>query len=251
MNPSRPFILRARGRTTRSRPGTGPGGLPFALGSGTGALPSELLERRPDIAAAERRVAVANAQVGVATAGFFPRLLLSAGAGWQGSGLAGLFSVSSQVWSLGATLAETLFDAGKRRANVDQARAAYDASVAVYRQTVLTSFQRVEDDLATLRLLAVESRQQAAATAAAARALVLPRNRYLGGVTTFLEVVTAAGAALSNERAAVQLQVRRMTATVDLMHAFGGGWEEAAPAPASPVVDSGRPWNGFRAVPEL
>jgi NodT family efflux transporter outer membrane factor (OMF) lipoprotein len=187
-------------------------------------LPSELLERRPDIAAAERRTAAANAQIGVATSAFFPRLLLAASGGYETSRLADWFSLPSRFWSIGPALVATLFDGGKRRAGIEQAEASYDAAVAVYRLDVLTSFQDVEDSLATLRILAEEAAQQAAAVAAAERALTIARNRYLAGTTTYLEVVTAQIIALSNERTAVEIQTRRMTAAVNLIKALGGGW---------------------------
>jgi NodT family efflux transporter outer membrane factor (OMF) lipoprotein len=187
-------------------------------------LPSELLERRPDIAAAERRAAAANAQIGIATAAFFPRLLLAATGGYESSKLADWFSLPSRFWSIGPSLVATIFDGGKRRSEVEQARASYDAAVAVYRLDVLTSFQQVEDNLATLRILAEEAAQQAAAVAAAERSLTIARNRYLAGTTTYLEVVTAQTIALSNQRAAVDIQTRRMTAAVNLIKALGGGW---------------------------
>ncbi len=187
-------------------------------------LPSDLLERRPDIAAAERRVAAANAQVGVATAAYFPTLTLAASGGYQASALADFFSLPNRFWSLGPALFETLFDGGKRRAASEQAWASYDATVAVYRENVLTAFQEVEDNLATLRILADEATQQAAAVAAAERLLTLAKNRYQGGITTYLEVVTAQSAALANERTAVELQTRRLVASVNLVKALGGGW---------------------------
>ncbi len=187
-------------------------------------MPSELLERRPDIAAAERRAAAANAQVGVATAAFFPSLLLAATGGYGSSKLADWFSLPSRFWSIGPAIVATIFDGGKRRAGVEQAEAAWDAAVAVYRLDVLTSFQEVEDNLATLRILADEATQQAVAVAAAERSLTIARNRYLAGTTTYLEVVTAQATALSNERGAVDLQTRRMTAAVNLIKALGGGW---------------------------
>ncbi|HEX5854173.1 MAG TPA: efflux transporter outer membrane subunit [Thermoanaerobaculia bacterium] len=187
-------------------------------------MPSELLERRPDIAAAERRAAAANAQIGVATSAFFPSLLLSATGGYQSSKLADWFSLPSRFWSIGPALVTTIFDGGKRRAGVEQAQASYDAAVAVYRLDVLTSFQQVEDNLATLRILAEEATQQAAAVTAAERSLAIARNRYLAGTTTYLEVVTAQAIALSNERTAVDIQTRRMTAAVNLIKALGGGW---------------------------
>jgi len=187
-------------------------------------LPSELLERRPDIAAAERRVAVANAQIGVARAAYFPTFTLSASGGYQSSTLSSLFSLPNRFWSLGPALVETLFDGGKRRAQNEQALASYDANVAVYRQDVLTAFEEVEDNLAALRILAEEATQQAVAVAAAERSLAMARNRYEGGITIYLEVVTAQNIALANERTSVDLLTRRMTASVNLVKALGGGW---------------------------
>jgi NodT family efflux transporter outer membrane factor (OMF) lipoprotein len=187
-------------------------------------LPSELLERRPDIAAAERRVAAANAQIGVARAAYFPTLTLSALGGYQNSTLSNLFSLPNRFWSVGPALLETLFDAGRRRAQNEQALASYDATVAVYRQDVLTAFEEVEDNLAALRILAEEETQQADAVTAAERSLALARNRYEGGITIYLEVVTAQTIALANERTAVDLLTRRMTASVNLVKALGGGW---------------------------
>jgi len=188
------------------------------------ALPSELLERRPDIAAAERRVAAANAEIGVATAAYFPSLGLSASAGFQSSTLASLFSLPNRFWSLGPSLLATVFDGGRRRAGVAQAEANYDATVAAYRESVLTAFQGVEDNLAAVRILADEATQQAAAVAAAERSLALTRNRYQAGIATYLEVITAQNAAFNNQRAAVDLRVRQMTASVNLIRALGGGW---------------------------
>lgn len=190
-------------------------------------LPSQLLERRPDVAAAERRVAAANAQVGMATAAFFPRVLLSASAGFENGSIAGLFSAPNLFWSIGSTVVQTLFDGGKRRAITEEARAAYDASVAAYRSQALTAFGEVEDELATLRVLSREAREQAVAVAAAERSLTLAQNRYRGGITTYLEVVTAQGAALANERTAVDLLTRRMIASVRLAQALGGGWRNS------------------------
>ena len=208
-------------------------------------VPSELLERRPDIAASERRVASANAQIGVATAAFFPNLLLAASGGYSGSTLANWFTLPNRFWSIGPSLVATLLDGGKRRAVTEQARAFHEASVAVYRLDVLTAFQDVEDNLAALRILAEEASQQAVAIVAAEKALTIARNRYLAGTTTYLEVVTAQATALSNERVAVQIQVRRLTAAVNLIKALGGGWNssdlpyggvtaEAAPAGTVP-----------------
>jgi len=196
-------------------------------------LPSGLLERRPDIASAERRVASANAQIGVAQAAFFPSLLINATGGWSGGTLSKFFSAPNLFWSLGAALAQTIFEGGKRIANKDQAIAGYEASVAVYRQTVLTSLQDVEDNLAALRILAEESGQQARAVSAAQRAVQMAQSRYEGGVTTYLEVVTAQAAALTNERTAVDLATRRMTSSVGLIKALGGGWNaDELPTPS-------------------
>jgi NodT family efflux transporter outer membrane factor (OMF) lipoprotein len=203
------------------------------------ALPSELLERRPDVAAAERRVASANAQVGVAAAGFFPRVLLDASAGWQSGTLAGLFSLPNRFWSIGPSVVETLSSGGKRRAALDQARASYDAAVAQYRQSVLGALQEVEDSLATTRILAQEAEQQAVAVAASERLLSLARTRYQGGITTFLEVVLAQNAALANQQAAVDLLTRRMTASVDLVRALGAGWHASALPVANAVLSRG------------
>ena len=199
-------------------------------------LPSELIERRPDVAAAERRVASANAQVGVATAAFFPRLLLDVTAGWESGKLSGLFSLPNRIWSIGPSLVETIFAGGKRRAGVEQARASHDAAVADYRQSVLAALQEVEDDLAATRVLEEEARQEEVAVAASDRLLTLARTRYDGGITTYLEVVVAEATALTNRRAAVDLLTRRMTASVDLVKALGGGWDASTLPSAGEVL---------------
>ena len=199
-------------------------------------LPAELLERRPDIAAAERRVAAANAQVGVATAAFFPRLLLAASAGLQTTSLGSLFSAPSRFWSLGPSLLQTLFDGGRRRASADQARASYDASVATYRQSALGAFQEVEDGLAAQRILGTEAAQQGAATAAADRLVTIARSRYRGGITSYLEVSIAETVALNNRRAGVQVLTRRLTNGVALVKALGGGWDAASLPPTDAVL---------------
>jgi NodT family efflux transporter outer membrane factor (OMF) lipoprotein len=201
-------------------------------------LPAELLERRPDIAAAERRVAAANAQVGVATAAFFPRLLLAASAGLQSTSLGSLFSAPSRFWSLGPSLVQTLFSGGKRHAAVEQARASYDAAVAGYRQSALGAFQEVEDGLAAQRILGTEAAQQGAATAAADRLVTIARSRYRGGVTSYLEVSIAETVALNNRRAGVQVLTRRLTNGVALVKALGGGWDAASLPPANAVLAS-------------
>src|SRR6266436_5550399 len=188
-------------------------------------LPSQLLERRPDIAAAERRVAAANAQIGVARAAFFPSLTLSAAAGFQSSMLGHLVSWPSRFWSIGPAFAETLFDAGRRGAVTQQAEATYDFTVATYRQDVLLAFGEVEDNLAALRILADEARLEDTAIEAAQRSVDLALNRYRGGVTTYLEVITAQNALLANQTTAIGIRVRRMTASVLLVKALGGGWD--------------------------
>jgi NodT family efflux transporter outer membrane factor (OMF) lipoprotein len=188
-------------------------------------LPSDLLERRPDIAGAERRMAAANAQIGVTRAAYFPSLVLTGSGGFESSSITTWLSGPSGFLSAGASAAVTAFDVGRRRAASEQARAAYDQSVANYRQTVLVSFQEVEDHLAALRILDEEARRQQEAVAAAERSLNLSLNRYRGGVTTYLEVTTAQGIALNNERTAVQILARRMTASVLLIQALGGTWD--------------------------
>jgi NodT family efflux transporter outer membrane factor (OMF) lipoprotein len=189
-------------------------------------LPSELLERRPDIASAERDVAAANAQIGIAQAAFYPTVTLRSIVGLESSSLTNLFSWPSALWSFGASVVEIAFDGGRRQALTEQARAAYDATVATYRQTVLTAFQGVEDALSTLRILEEEAEQQAKAVQAAEAALLLAINRYKGGITTYLEVVVVQSAALTAERAALDLLTRRMTATVLLIKALGGMWRD-------------------------
>jgi NodT family efflux transporter outer membrane factor (OMF) lipoprotein len=178
-------------------------------------------------------MAAANAQIGIAQAAFYPTITLSAAVGLESSNLSNLFSLSSVLWSLGASLVEIVFDGGRRQALTDQARAAYDATVATYRQTVLTAFQNVEDNLSALRILEEEAQQQARAVEAAEAVLLLSLNRYKGGVTTYLEVIIAQSAALPAERTAIDLLTRRMTATVLLIKALGGLWE------ASPTAAQG------------
>lgn len=191
-------------------------------------LPSALLQRRPDIAAAERRVAAANADVGVAQAGFYPSFTLTGQYGLTSSNLADLFSPSAAAWSLGLSLAQTLFDAGATRARVDQQRAAWEQTVAQYRQTVLAAFQDVEDQLAALRTLERQLVLRQAASAAADQTEQQVLNRYRAGQVGFTEVVTAQVSALSARRSVLQLIVQRQTATVALIQALGGGWQAAA-----------------------
>ncbi len=188
-------------------------------------VPSDLLQRRPDIAAAERRMAAANAEIGLAKTAYYPTLTLSAAAGLEGSSITNWFAWPSRFFAVGPTLLETLYDACRRHAFTDQAWAAYDANVASYRQNVLTAFQEVEDNLAGLRILDAESKKQRQAVQSAELSLALSTTRYKGGLVTYLEVITAQSAALSNERAAVDLLTRRMTSSVLLIKALGGGWD--------------------------
>jgi len=189
------------------------------------AVPSALLERRPDVAAAERRAAAANAQIGVAVAAYYPNLTLSATAGLQSGALGTLLQLPSLFWSLGASAFELIFDAGRRHALSDQARHLYEAQVATYRQSVLTAFQEVEDNLSALRVLQEEADAQSAAVEAARQSLALSNKRYKGGVTTYLEVLTAQTIQLSNERSQADLATRRLLASVQLIRALGGGWQ--------------------------
>ena len=198
---------------------------PFKVPSIPVGMPSSLLERRPDVAAAERSMAAANAQVGVARAALFPALTLSASAGLQNSSLAHLFSLPSRVWSIGPAIAATLFDAGLRRAQTEQAIAQFDANVANYRQTVLTAFQEVEDNLVALRLLEQEADVQQEAVAGAERVVQITLNQYRAGTVSFLNVVTAQNTAYSNRRTALDIQRRRFVAAAGLVKALGGGWE--------------------------
>jgi NodT family efflux transporter outer membrane factor (OMF) lipoprotein len=189
------------------------------------ALPAQLLERRPDIAAAERRMAAGNEQIGIAQTAYYPTLNLAAAAGLEGSSVLNWFNWPSRFWAVGPGMSETLFDGGRRRATTESARARYDASVANYRQTVLTSFQQVEDNLVVLRVLSTESTQQHEATTSAEDSLRLFQNRYAGGVDTYLQVVTSQTIALANERNDIDLMRRRLEANVLLIKAVGGGWE--------------------------
>jgi NodT family efflux transporter outer membrane factor (OMF) lipoprotein len=188
-------------------------------------VPSQLLERRPDVAAAERRVAEANAQIGVARAAYFPTITLSGSAGYQSSSLGNLVSGPSLFWSVGSTLAQTLFDGGKRRAVTEQARAIYQGTVANYRQTVLTAFQEVEDNLSTLRILSQELQQQNIAVESSQRYLTLANDRYKSGIESYLNVITAQTVLLGNQQSAMNLRMQQMTASVQLIKALGGGWD--------------------------
>jgi NodT family efflux transporter outer membrane factor (OMF) lipoprotein len=191
-------------------------------------LPAQLLERRPDIAAAERRMAAANANIGVARSAYFPVLNLDVAGGFNSAMITTLIQGPSSFWSVGAAAVETIFEGGQRRATSEQARAAYDQTVASYRQTVLTAIQEVEDNLAALRILEQEAGTQRGAVEAAEHSLALSNTRYRGGVTSYLEVTTAQSTALIDERIAVQIQGRRMTACVLLIKALGGGWDSSS-----------------------
>jgi NodT family efflux transporter outer membrane factor (OMF) lipoprotein len=191
-------------------------------------LPSELLERRPDIAAAERLMASANAQIGVAKSAYYPLLNLAAAGGFESGSITTLLTGPSIFWSVGPSAIFTLFDVGRRRAASDQAIAAYDQAVANYRQTVLTGFQQVEDNVAALHILEHEAQVQNAAVDAAEKYLVLANTRYAGGVTSYLEVTTAQSAALSDEVTAVNILGRRMVDAVLLVQALGGGWDSSS-----------------------
>jgi NodT family efflux transporter outer membrane factor (OMF) lipoprotein len=188
-------------------------------------IPSTLLERRPDIAAAERQVAAANEQIGIAKAAFYPSLSFSAGAGLETTIIGDLFTWPSRFWSVGPQLAETLFEAGKRRAQVKLTEAAYDATVANYRQTVLTAFQQVEDSLAQLRILSEEGVIADRAVKSAQQSLDISTAQYRGGLANYLQVITAQTSLLQNQRSVVDILTRRMAASVSLIQALGGGWD--------------------------
>lgn len=188
------------------------------------ALPSALLERRPDIAAAERQVAAANARIGVARAAFFPALTLSADAGWRAAQFGDLLSAPTRFWTLGAAFAQVLFDGGARAAIEEQALAAYDNQAALYRSTVLAAFQEVEDSLAAIDVLQREIRFQEEAVVAARQSVEMTVNRYKAGTASYLEVITVQTIALTNERTLVTLRGRRLAAAVLLVRALGGGW---------------------------
>jgi NodT family efflux transporter outer membrane factor (OMF) lipoprotein len=214
-------LLTGQPASTFSLPAAPSGEKPPAIPVG---LPSQLLERRPDIAAAERRVAEANADIGVTKAAFFPSLVLGATGGFESTSIASWFTWPARFFSLGPTLGQTLFDKGRRKAATEVSRAQYDATVASYRNTVLTSFQEVEDNLAALRILSHELDQQNEAVASAQRALTLSNERYKSGIDSYLNVITAQTALLNNQRTVVNLRTQQMTASVELIKALGGGW---------------------------
>ncbi len=204
------------------------------------AIPSALLERRPDVAASERQVAAANANIGIAETAYYPTLTLSAGPGLLSSNLSNLFSWGSRVWAAGPAFSWTAYDFGRRRAQVVSSEAAYDATVAGYRQTVLSAFQEVEDDLASLRYLAEEAGQQQDAVVAAQQALDLETERYKAGTDSYLNVVTTEVIALNDEQNAISILERRMNAAVDLVKAVGGGWDVSS-LPSGRVLRSLKP----------
>jgi NodT family efflux transporter outer membrane factor (OMF) lipoprotein len=204
-----------------------PGPWTLALPQIPAAVPSTLLQRRPDIANSERAAAAQSEQIGVAVAAFYPTLSLTGDGGFSASNLGKLFNLSNSFWSLGADLAETVFDAGARSAKVRQARAAYDQAVANYRQTVLTAFGQVEDNLAAQRVYGSEEAQLRRAYDDAAAAVTIARNEYAAGTVDFTTVDTAQITALNAQRALVQMQANRLTTAVSLIEALGGGWTTA------------------------
>jgi len=188
-------------------------------------LPSQLLERRPDIAGSERNMAAANAQIGVAVAAFYPNLTLSAEGGLESSTLKHLFDWPSRFWSVGPSVSETVFDAGLRRATVNQYIATYNADVATYRQTVLTAFEQVEDYLAAVRILSQQVQQQQAAVDSAKKYVELENGRYETGIDPYVDVVTAQTTLLTDRQSLASLHIQQMTASVELIQALGGGWD--------------------------
>jgi NodT family efflux transporter outer membrane factor (OMF) lipoprotein len=188
-------------------------------------VPSQLLERRPDVAAAERRTDAANAQIGIAIAAYYPTVTIGGGGGFESQSFGNLIQGPSSLWSLGGSAVELLFDAGRRHALTEEARHGYELNVANYRQTVLQAFQDVEDNLSGLRILNSESLAQQRAVDSAQRSLLISTNRYKGGVTTYLEVITAQATQLANERTAADITTRQFAASVLLVKALGGGWD--------------------------
>ena len=196
-------------------------------------VPSDVLERRPDVASAERAMAAANAQIGVAKAAYYPSITITPNLGYESRMLASLFSAPSVLWAIGAQFAQPLFSAGRLDANVEFARANYDATVASYRRVVLTAMQEVEDGITSLSALESADRQARTAVRTARRVLELATARYEGGATTYLDVITAQQALLSAERLAAQLSGQRLLTSVFLIKALGGDWDRPAPAAGS------------------
>jgi NodT family efflux transporter outer membrane factor (OMF) lipoprotein len=212
-----------------------------------GDLPSALIERRPDIAEAERQMAAANAQIGVAEAAFYPDVTLTGDSGVAASMLNKLFTASSRIWSFGSTVAETIFDGGARNAKVEQQRAVYDQAVATYRQTVLSAFQQVEDNLAGERILAQQAVAEDAAVAAARAAERIINNQYLAGTQAYTAVIVAETTALNDAVTAVNIRENRLTTSVALIEALGGGWD-ASQIPSGEKIESDAPLN-FNPLP--
>jgi NodT family efflux transporter outer membrane factor (OMF) lipoprotein len=202
-----------------------PAPLDLALPQVPVGVPSQLLERRPDVAAAERRANAANAQIGVAIAAYYPTINIVGTGGFESKNAGTLIQGPSSLWSLGGSAVELLFDAGRRHAITEEARDVYEQNVANYRQTVLQAFQEVEDNLSGLRILNSESAAQQRAVDSARRSLIISTNRYKGGVTTYLEVIIAQTTQLSNERTAADITTREFAASVLLVKALGGGWD--------------------------
>jgi len=192
------------------------------------AVPSELMQRRPDIAIAEREVASANAQIGVAKSAFYPSILLGGAGGFQSADIAKLVDAPSAVWSVGLSLLEPIIAGGRNHAKLENAKAVYDEDVANYRESVLVAFQQVEDALSGLNALAAASDSQARAVADAQSSLTLSNARYTGGLVTYLDVITAQVQVLSNERLAAQIQGQRLVTSVLLVKALGGGWDSSS-----------------------
>lgn len=209
-------------------------------------VPSELLERRPDIAASERRVAAANEQIGIAISAFYPSLTLNGSVGLESSSIAKWFTWPARVWSVGPTLAETLFDAGRRRAIVAEDQAAYDATVATYRQTVLTAFQQVEDNLAALRILENENAKEEQTIQSANRAVTVSTAQYTAGTVNYLTVITAQATLLNAQVSDVTLLIRRYVASVMLVQALGGGWNTSRLPSAESVAAAPRSAAGIK-----
>ena len=202
-------------------------------------VPSELLERRPDVAAAERRVAAANSQIGLARSAFYPQVILSGAIGMDSKNIGTWYDAPSRYWAVGPVLAQTIFAGGRRRAELAKAVASYDESIADYRQNVLTAFQQVEDNLASLKILSEEAARQKRAVDAARSAEELAMNRYQGGMVTYLDVISTQSTLLQNERIAVSIERRRMEASVALVRALGGGWS-AHSLPQAEDVETGK-----------
>ena len=204
-------------------------------------LPSDLMQRRPDIASAERAMASANAQIGVAKAAFYPSISLTPGIGFQSTDLASLFSAPSLMWTLGTMATQVIFDGGRRSANVDFASDQYRAAEANYRQTVLTAFQQVQDGITGLSVLDGAATQSRAAVEDANKLLSLANDRYSGGLVAYLDVITAQQSLLTSERQDVQIHGQQLTVAVSLVKALGGGWDVSAPAVTQPPVASAHP----------